>query len=523
MRRSHGDAGFSLVEVMFAATIMFFVLTALFGLVAVSLRETKTAGTETKATNLANMLIEQARALSYADLGLIGAVSPIPVGKLQSAETTTYEGMTFTIARAVGFADDPADNGPGGDDSPNDYKVLDVTVSWATGRMRFSTRVRDKSQELANPPTVSWVNGAAATPPDKSVIFNPSGTYQAAVWGGDPMQPDQTSGALVWVQAQAQDPDAAGVITRIEYWVDGRPLRNEHAAPLPEYASWTPNTQSWTNPRYPIDTLAVDASSTVYLFADGIRQVKVQAWDNQGARDYRIREFVVDNHPPAWSTDATVAISVPTSNTLRHDGALNVTFTPAVDGSSFVNRYDYTLRTPEGDRNYPFSDLGYGGSLQTTGTSDYDLLPFTFYRVGLLPRSPRGLSGTTTHWTSSLYTAACLEATVTRASNNRVDISGRVSLPRGGSWSSASYTLYRAPSYSGSGDLTGTTQVSPSSFSVSGGWVLWTRNNVEPGVYYQWVVEVTDASGQRRWVRSNVVGKSFVPNPNQQIPLYPLR
>lgn len=120
--------GFSLVEVVFAATIFAVVAMAVFqGFISVNALISASRDKVT-ATDLMNSEFELIRNLSYADVGL---TTGLPHGVLQATTTVTIDGKQFDVTRVIRDIDDPFDGTIGGspnDLSPADYKLVEVRV-----------------------------------------------------------------------------------------------------------------------------------------------------------------------------------------------------------------------------------------------------------------------------------------------------------------------------------------------------------------------------------------------------------
>lgn len=99
------------------------------------------------ATAIANSEIEKIQALAYND---IGTIDGYPSGTLLAQESITQNGITFTIKREISFVADSTDGlvAPD-DDCPNDYKSVEIVVSWQ-GRYPGS---RELTTNIA-PPTI---------------------------------------------------------------------------------------------------------------------------------------------------------------------------------------------------------------------------------------------------------------------------------------------------------------------------------------------------------------------------------
>src|SRR5450759_3105954 len=116
--RMHSEDGFSLLEVMFAVSVAVFVMIALVGLIAASSDEGRYANRIVLATNVANQLIEQARAMPFSSVGTPGAVLPDASGDLAANETVSYQGIAFPVRRVIRWIDDSSN----ATNTPYDYK-----------------------------------------------------------------------------------------------------------------------------------------------------------------------------------------------------------------------------------------------------------------------------------------------------------------------------------------------------------------------------------------------------------------
>ena len=122
------SGGFSLVEVIFAASIFALVALSVYqGLVSVTLLVSASRD-KIAATDLINSEFELVRNLSFADVGL---VEGIPLGVLATTSTVLVDGREFEINRFVRNIDDDFDgtiDGDPNDLSPADYKMVQVEV-----------------------------------------------------------------------------------------------------------------------------------------------------------------------------------------------------------------------------------------------------------------------------------------------------------------------------------------------------------------------------------------------------------
>lgn len=126
------NRGFSLIEVIFAATIFAIVAMSIFeGFISVNALISASRD-KVAAVDLINSEFELVRNLSYANVGLQGG---IPNGILSATTTVVKDGREFDITRVIRNIDDPFDGTIGGspnDLSPADYKMVQISVSCET-------------------------------------------------------------------------------------------------------------------------------------------------------------------------------------------------------------------------------------------------------------------------------------------------------------------------------------------------------------------------------------------------------
>ncbi len=87
---------------------------------------------KTVALDLANEQFELIKNLPYLSLGTVGGN---PTGLIQANQSIVRSDITFDINTTIQYKDDPFDGVAGGvpdDTLPNDYKLVEVTVSCST-------------------------------------------------------------------------------------------------------------------------------------------------------------------------------------------------------------------------------------------------------------------------------------------------------------------------------------------------------------------------------------------------------
>ncbi len=127
---SDNRQGTSLIEVLVGIAILVLVSVSLFALFDFTLRVLWENKARLGAQALANQQIELAYNLPYNDVGTVGG---IPNGVIDSEQSITRNGISYTVKTAVIYIDDPFDGTLGGNPEdllPTDYKRIRVEVSW---------------------------------------------------------------------------------------------------------------------------------------------------------------------------------------------------------------------------------------------------------------------------------------------------------------------------------------------------------------------------------------------------------
>lgn len=114
-----------MVEVIIAAVIFAMVAGTFVDSLASSQRTYNKGRAKTTAAQLATKAIEEARSLDFDSVGLVAGD---PVGTLQPTSSITLSGITYAIARAVSWVDDPI---PNTSRFTKHYKSVGVTVTAA--------------------------------------------------------------------------------------------------------------------------------------------------------------------------------------------------------------------------------------------------------------------------------------------------------------------------------------------------------------------------------------------------------
>ena len=138
---------------MVGVALIAIVFSGIFGAYRFGLEVVLLSRNKITAMSIANSKLEAARALSYEQIGVPGAVLPGAEGILAPETVETVGGAVYNIKTAVKYISDPADGSGADDDCNLDYKKMEVAVSWGgklAGEIFLSTIFAPKNliQEL---------------------------------------------------------------------------------------------------------------------------------------------------------------------------------------------------------------------------------------------------------------------------------------------------------------------------------------------------------------------------------------
>jgi type II secretory pathway pseudopilin PulG len=127
-----GEAGFAIVEILIAMGIFAILAAGFAGALASSLQAQVATRLRTTADHLANEQVEQARALPYEQLGVVGGNPP---GTLAASREVGTGGTRMRVDTSVTFRDDPI---PGGFSTSANYKQVRITVTRVSDNKRLA-------------------------------------------------------------------------------------------------------------------------------------------------------------------------------------------------------------------------------------------------------------------------------------------------------------------------------------------------------------------------------------------------
>ena len=364
IRAYRDENGFSLVEVVMATVILFFVSTALIGLTATATLTAMTAKQKNLMVNAVASYMEQIKGMDYDDIGVDGAPAGEVSGTLSDETTLTAEGFDITITPQVFWVDDLKIDGV------QDYKLLRITVEAVpVGGGRSITYVTETQIRDVG---MSW--GWGDSPP--TIEFGPD----------SPEEMEVVSGSSVLVRAVAESPLETRSLVNMYFYCDVQYLRHFDGT---TDAMFFPNAQTADESFY-WDTLATmedEFGNPVLISPDGIRSIRIHVWDNLGEDSFKIRRVLVDNFPPNlpdsppwvdWATDEFV----------------NLDWDQVMDGSDPAMSYGVLVDEDQGtgvwvltdERCDPeVTDVEYDLPVYTASYEE----PFRRFRMWLRAQSPR--------------------------------------------------------------------------------------------------------------------------------------
>lgn len=372
------DDGFSVVEVVVAASILFFVLTAVVGLVGVSSAMTVQAKQKSVLTNAVASYIDEIRAYSWEDIAASDADGDSIF--VPSSTTRVVEGVTVTFGTSV------ESRQVLGDEYMKNVRIT-ATAVLGGQTQTYTTRVAIRNprynRTLTIDPDVPTITFETPTPEENEVLF----------------LNERLDGGVIRIRTRAESPVAT--IAQVRYEVAGRLLRDQLGSggddaiftPSPPVAAVT-NESYW------------DTRQEGVL--DGVQTVVAIAEDDQARVGNVRREFIVDNHEP-------LAPGTPQLTALGSRGFAGV-WGAARDGGTdaapfWASQYRWVLsKEPTAGATLPtswpqvaVSNVGAGmepiDAIKTAGnwtanvSAPGTVTPFGRYWLRVYSGSPRGIGG----------------------------------------------------------------------------------------------------------------------------------
>jgi len=361
------DDGLSLVEIMVAVTILLMAVTAMLPMLLQTTLISSQAKAQTAITNAVSSYVEEIRALPYEQIGIVG--SGEPSASVDATRSAAVGGYIVLMTASINSVDDPdlagADN----------YKelVIDATATSA-----------DRPPVTYRSTTYIW-GTVGSTNTDVPLVSFASGSPDAGA---------VVSGPSVWVRGHAEAIEAGANIVRIVLKVDSEYLPSTG---LSSYADFSFAENPATTDAFMWDTEArkrvEDADGLpildsdgheqyIYFSPDGLRLLKVEAWDSLGLSNYVTRLVLVDNYAPSPVPSITLSASNAT--------ALTASWTKAMDGTDPAAAYNVRVykapSTAAALTSWPYTTADFGAST----TADIVATPFSRYYVQVQSESALG-------------------------------------------------------------------------------------------------------------------------------------
>jgi len=345
----------TLIEVVVAIVIFFFVLTAIFGLLGATTNMSVLSNERTLLVNAMNSYIEGVRSMSYTDVGVDVTGAPVP-GTLSVETSQTSGGYAIAIRPTVTWIDDP-DITPG----TNDYKQLtiDGTISRrgeVVYSLSMSTYIRQEApQGEYTRPTIIFGSGSPAEASPPTVV----------------------RGRTVLIDAIAETtmPGARLVSMSFQVSPGGIYLRDQSG----NSAVWELDSTTATKQFY-WDTMALNEDGDPFV-TDGEYTITVEVVDSNQKRVFQTRRVFIDNYPPDPPSDLV-------ANALLSGTQVPMTWTTSMDGRGESDHYVLALGAQTLDGTWATEEVVTSGP---TGQHTLTTQPFTRYYSRIAAESREGL------------------------------------------------------------------------------------------------------------------------------------
>lgn len=260
----------SVIEVVIAAFILFFVLTAVLGLVSTSTRMGISAKERSAITNAMSSHMEWIRSLDFDEVALQGST---PSATVPAQTTVSIDGFTVVITTTIA-------------DAVRGVKEVQIDAvathpGYSSMTMSQSVSIRDYRSgmtQMVNKtgPRIDW----AGTPPEGTVV------YSKYVVGGTPLD----------IEVDIETGVEGVPIADVRMYCSGQLLRDGTSVNS-AVAAWQPMEETFSE-SFNWSTLQPDDEGNPDAIEDGWRTIRIEATDADGNRSVKERRFLVDNHAP---------------------------------------------------------------------------------------------------------------------------------------------------------------------------------------------------------------------------------
>lgn len=318
------DEGMTLLELVIAAVILLFSISAVFGLLITATRMSVQSKEQNIATAAANSYLERVRSISYDVVGVVGGAGGSIEGTLPAVSTVVNGSFVVTITPTVTWIDDPTIFRVDG----HDYKEVRIAVVVGAGDRAPLTRTF--ATYVRAPGEIQAITGETSDTPGGDTAVEPVVEW---VEGETPEAGATVRGSSIVVTVRASTPNTGGTIKRVQMFC-GVPVLFGTGGGIPANF-WT--TGEWIDLNvasgkyvFTWNTLAKQEDGVTRWYPDGQRKLYVTVYDNQSRTGTIERWVDIDNDPPG-------ALSSPPVPTRGANQEIVVSWGAALNGTGVTD------------------------------------------------------------------------------------------------------------------------------------------------------------------------------------------
>lgn len=346
------DEGISVIEVVLAAFIMFFVLTAILALVATTTRVGLSARQHTAMTNAVESHLEWLRSIAFDDLLLE------PDGIVPVERDYEVDGFVITITTDI---------------SEGTGRTRDVELSATATGEGFTAITKSQAAVVFDSESGIVTMLQPGDAPEVEFI-SPTPESDAVLYGSQVLG---TSASSLYIAVRATAAEEESVIADLKMYCSDVLLRDGSTL-FAEFAQWQPGTNS-VDQSFRWNTLQISNDTGEETIEDGWRMVRILATDENGVQGLGERRFYVDNYPPDVP-------GIPNAQ-VYSDVQTRVSWATAMDGTDYAPFY--VIRWARIDQTGALGAVNTVGAL-TTNVFTHTTDPFSRYTVWAASSNYRG-------------------------------------------------------------------------------------------------------------------------------------
>lgn len=297
------DEGMTLLELVIAALILLFSISAVFGLLITATKMSIQSKEQNIATAAANSYIERVRSISYDIVGVVGGAGGSIEGTLPAVTTLANGSFLVTITPTVTWINDPTIYRVDG----HDYKELRIVVEvGAAGRTPIT---RTFATFIRAPGEIQAITGETSDTPGGNTEVEPVVEW---VEGQTPAAGAIVRGSDIVVTVRASTPNTGGTIKRVQMFC-GVPVLFGTGGGIPANlyttGEWIDLNVASGTYTFHWNTLAKQTDGVTRWYPDGQRKLYVTVYDNQSRTGTIERWVNIDNDAPGALTSPPVPVS----------------------------------------------------------------------------------------------------------------------------------------------------------------------------------------------------------------------